>query len=60
MKDYMGRVASLIERYVPPEGSQMQESFQSGKAVLQPSEGRIVPLVFGDYAKQDASIEIKK
>jgi hypothetical protein len=24
MKDYMERVASLIKRYVPPEGSQMQ------------------------------------
>ena len=56
----MERVASLIERYVPPEDSQMQESFQSGKAVLQPSEGGIVTLVFGDYAKQDAGIEIKK
>src|SRR5579864_1370971 len=39
MKDYMERVASLIKRYVPPEGSQIQESFQTGKAALQPSEG---------------------
>jgi len=51
MKDYMERVASLIQRYVPPEGSQMQESFQGGKAALQPSGDGIAMLVFRDYAK---------
>jgi hypothetical protein len=58
MKDYMERVASLIKRYVPPVGSQMQESFQSGKAALQPSEGGIVTLVFGDYAKPGDSVKL--
>jgi len=51
MKDYMERVASLVKRYVPPEGSQMQESFQSGKAEMQPANGGVVTLVFHDYAK---------
>jgi hypothetical protein len=43
---------------VPPEGSQIQESFQSGKAALQPSEGGIVALVFGDYAKPGDSVKL--
>jgi hypothetical protein len=34
MQEYMERVASLIQRYVPPETSQMQASFQNGKAAL--------------------------
>jgi hypothetical protein len=58
MKDYMERVASLIKRYVPPEGSQMQESFQSGKAALQPSGGGIVTLVFRDYAKAGDTVKL--
>ena len=58
MKDYMERVASLIKRYVPPEGSQMQDSFQSGKAGLQPSEGGIVTLVFRDYAKAGDTVKL--
>jgi hypothetical protein len=51
MQDYMERVASLIQRYVPPEASQMQESFQDGKAALQASGGEIATLVFHDFAK---------
>jgi hypothetical protein len=59
MKDYMERVASLIKRYVPPEGSQMQESFQSGKAALQPEVGGIVNLVFRDYAKPGDTVALR-
>lgn len=59
MKDYMERVASLIKRYVPPEGSQMQESFQSGKAALQPAERGIVTLVFRDYAKPGDTVALR-
>jgi hypothetical protein len=58
MKDYMVRVASLIKRYVPPEGSHMQESFQAGKAAIQPTEGGIVTLVFGDYAKPGDMVKL--
>jgi hypothetical protein len=58
MKDYMERVASLIKRYVPPDGSQMQESFQSGKAALQPSGGGVVTLVFRDYAKTGDTVSL--
>jgi hypothetical protein len=58
IQDYMERVASLIQRYVPPEGSQMQDSFQAGKASLQPSGGGIVTLVFHDYAKPGDSVSL--
>jgi hypothetical protein len=58
MKDYMVRVASLIKRYVPPEGSQMQESFQAGKATIQPTGGGLVTLVFGDYAKPGDTVKL--
>jgi hypothetical protein len=58
IQDYMERVASLIQRYVPPEGSQMQDSFQAGKASLQPSGGEIVTLVFHDYAKPGDSVSL--
>jgi hypothetical protein len=58
MKDYMVRVASLIKRYVPPEGSQMQDSYQAGKAAIQPTGGAIVTLVFGDYAKPGDSVKL--
>jgi len=51
IQDYMGRVASLIQRYVPPEVSQMQQSLQNGKAALQPSGNGMVMFVFRDYAK---------
>lgn len=58
MQDYMQRVASLIQRYVPPEGSQMQESFQAGKAALQPLGGGIVTIVFRDYAKAGDTVSL--
>jgi hypothetical protein len=58
MKDYMDRVGSLIKRYVPPEGSQMQESFQAGKAAVQPSGAGIVTLVFRDYAKPGDTVSL--
>lgn len=58
MKDYMERVASLIKRYVPPDGSQMQESFQSGNASIHPTEAGIVTLVFGSYAKPGDAVNL--
>jgi hypothetical protein len=58
MKDYMERVASLVKRYVPPDGSQIQESFQAGKASIQPSAGGIVTLVFRDYAKAGDTVSL--
>lgn len=58
MKEYMERVASLIQRYVPPDGAQMQESYQSGKAAIQPSGGGVVTLVFRDYAKAGDSVSL--
>jgi hypothetical protein len=58
MKDYMERVASLIKRYVPPDGAQMQGSFQAGNAAIQPTEGGIVTLVFGSYAKPGDTVKL--
>lgn len=58
MKEYMERVASLIQRYVPPQGSQMQESFQSGKAAIQPTPGGVVTLVFHDYAQPSDTVSL--
>jgi hypothetical protein len=58
MKEYMERVASLVQRYVPPESSQMQESFQSGKAALEPVGGGVVTLVFRDYAKAGDTVSL--
>src|SRR6266851_6749368 len=58
MQDYMERVASLIQRYVPPEASQMQASFQAGNASLQPSADGIAILIFRDYAKPQDTVTL--
>jgi hypothetical protein len=58
MQDYMERVASLMQRYVPPEASNMQKSFQNGKAALQTSGDGIVTLVFRDYAKPGDTVTL--
>ena len=58
IQDYMQRVASLIQRYVPQEGSQMQDSYQAGKAAIQPSGGGIVTIVFHDYAKPGDTVSL--
>jgi hypothetical protein len=58
MQDYMERVAFLIQRYVPSEASQMQASFQNGKAALQPSGEGIAMLVFRDYAKPGDTVTL--
>ena len=58
MQDYMERVASLIQRYVPPEASQIQGSFQAGNASLQPSADEIAILIFRDYAKPQDTVTL--
>lgn len=51
-KDYMERFGSLLSRYLPPDGAQMQRVYQAGKAGLDRSSGgSLVSLVFSDYAK---------
>ena len=57
IKDYMERVATLIKFYVPPSRTQIQNSFQSGKASIQPQNG-VVTLVFRDYAVPGDSMSI--
>jgi peptidoglycan hydrolase-like protein with peptidoglycan-binding domain len=58
MQDYMERVASLIQRYVPPASSSMQDSFQAGKSSIQPSENGIVMIAFRDYAKPGDAVTL--
>jgi hypothetical protein len=57
MKDYMEQVASLIKLYVPPTRAQIQNSFQSGKASIEP-QGGLVTLVFHDYAIPGDSMSV--
>ncbi|MGB8478492.1 MAG: hypothetical protein WCE63_06580 [Acidobacteriaceae bacterium] len=57
MKDYMEQVASLIKFYVPPTRAQIQNSFQAGKASIQP-QGGLVTLVFRDYAVPGDSMSV--
>jgi len=54
MKDYMDRVASLVQRYVPPNAQSMQEAFAKGNAQLS-SAGA---LVFHDYFKPGDNLTI--
>ncbi len=58
MKDYMERVASLVKRYVPPDGAQMQDAYQAGNASLQPTPGGIVTLIFRSYAKPGDTVTL--
>ena len=58
MKDYMEQVASLIKFYVPPSRAQIQNSFQSGKASIQPQGNGLVTLVFRDYAVPGDSMSV--
>jgi hypothetical protein len=50
IEDYMTRVATLVKSYTPPSGSAIQNSFQSGKASIQPGGDGTLTLVFRDYA----------
>ncbi len=51
MKDYMGQVKTLLAKYVPPNGQNMQAAFGAGNASLVPSGGS-TQLVFKNYAQQ--------
>jgi hypothetical protein len=57
IKDYMQQVADLIKFYVPPTRAQIQNSFQAGKASIQP-QGGLVTLVFRDYAVPGDSMSV--
>jgi hypothetical protein len=48
LNDYMDRVSSLLQRYVPPNADSLQAAFQAGRATLTPGAG---VLVFNDYLK---------
>lgn len=53
MKEYMDRVGSLLRRYIPPDGQDMQAAFQAGKASL-----AVGTLVFTDYAKPGDKVTV--
>jgi len=51
MKDYMGQVKTLLNKYLPPDPQQMQQAFQAHKVSLNKTAGTgIAELVFKDYA----------
>jgi hypothetical protein len=58
MQDYMERVASLIQRYTPPDAAQMQASFQAGNAAIVPAAGGVVSVVFNGYAKPGDAVTV--
>jgi hypothetical protein len=57
MKDYMGRVAALVQEYVPPDPQRIQAVAAAGKVSIQPlpAEGSAT-LTFEDYLKAGDSI----
>jgi hypothetical protein len=58
MQAFAERVTSLIQRYVPPDASLMQGSYQSGRVTLQPSGDGFVKIVFRDYAKPEDTVTL--
>jgi hypothetical protein len=58
MSDYMKSAVALIQRYVPPDASRMQEAFKAGKAEMQQSAGGVVTLIFHDYAKPGDTLSL--
>jgi hypothetical protein len=57
MKDYMERVAALVQEYVPPDRERIQAAAAAGKVSIQPlpAEGSAT-LTFNDYLKAGDSI----
>ena len=51
MKDYMGKVKTLLAMYVPPDPQRIQQAVQDGKVSLNPGGGSgVAQVVFKDYA----------
>ena len=52
MKDYMGQVKTLLDKYVPPDPQKMEQAFKAGNASLNPNPAaQAVELAFKDYAQ---------
>jgi hypothetical protein len=58
IQNYMERVASLIQRYTPPSGSEMQASMQTRSASIVPSESGVVTATFSNYALQGDAVTL--
>ncbi len=58
MQDYMERVASLIQRYTPPDAAAMQASLQAGNAAIVPAAGGVVSITFNSYAKPGDAVTV--
>jgi hypothetical protein len=57
LKEYMGRAASLIQRYVPPDPARMKSAFDTGKAALSRNAADSSTTVeFKDYFKPGDSL----
>lgn len=55
-KDYVERMKSLMEQYVPPDKDLLQQALQNHKASLTPGTGSQVQLTFHDYVKPNDSM----
>jgi len=49
MKEYMGSVVALVERYVPPQPSQIQEAFKAGKVMTGTDAAGLTRMEFRNY-----------
>lgn len=58
LKEYMERVAALVQEYVPPDPQKLQAAQGAGHLTVQPSSGGVVVLQATDYVKPGDSLSI--
>lgn len=59
LKEYMQSAGELVQSYLPPDSSRIQQSVDAGKMTLAPLDGgRRVQLVFKDYMKAGDSLSV--
>jgi hypothetical protein len=57
MKDYMEKVAALVQEYVPPDPQKIQAAQAAGHISMQPA-GNVVALTVKSYVKPDDALAI--
>jgi len=58
MKEYMAKVAALIQEYAPPDPQKIQAAQAAGTITVQPGSGTATKLVIANYAKPGDSLSI--
>ena len=58
MKEYMAKVAALIQDYAPPDPQKIQSAQAAGTITVQPGTGTATKLVIANYAKPGDSLSI--